>query len=151
MRNFRWSVVRQERVRAIKLATIYRKTVLERICTPLVVRQDHLRSFAIWTNEVRQCQERRTGIRSCIEASGLCVSGGLRDQRSGRRPGQMKAPAVVSHRVRTMFIRSSILRTMEARRELRLCSILTPVKKVRTNSAREQNIPFVPPCCMVPA
>jgi hypothetical protein len=49
--------------------------------------------------------------------------------------GQMNAPAVVRHSVRTMFIRSSILRTMEGRLQVRLCSILSPVKKVRTNSA----------------
>ena len=54
-----------------------------------------------------------------------------------QRKGQMNAPGVVSHSVRTMFIRSSILRTIEGRLELRLCSILNPVKKVRTNSARE--------------
>ena len=36
-----------------------------------------------------------------------------------------------------MLIRSSILRMMERRLELRLCSILSPVKKVRTKSARE--------------
>ena len=46
-------------------------------------------------------------------------------------------PAMVNHSVRTMFIRSSILRAMEGRLDLRLCSILSPVKKVRTNSARE--------------
>src|SRR5882757_6070219 len=54
----------------------------------------------------------------------------------------MNAPAGVSHSVRTMFIRSSILRTMEDRLELRLCSILIPVKKVRTNSARESAFTF---------
>jgi hypothetical protein len=56
--------------------------------------------------------------------------------------GQMKAPAVVSHSARSMFIRWSILRTMEGRLELRLCSILIPVKKVRTNSARESAFIF---------
>jgi len=54
----------------------------------------------------------------------------------------MNAPAVVSHSVRTMFIRSSISRTMDGRRELRLCSILSPVKKVKTNSARESAFIF---------
>jgi hypothetical protein len=53
------------------------------------------------------------------------------------KEGQLSAPAVVSHSVRTMLIRSSILRMMERRLELRLCSILSPVKKVRTKSARE--------------
>jgi len=41
-----------------------------------------------------------------------------------------------------MLIRSSILRTMERRLELRLCSMLSPVKKVRTNSARESRFIF---------
>jgi hypothetical protein len=54
----------------------------------------------------------------------------------------MNAPAVVSHGVRTIFIRSSILRTMEGRLELRLCSILSPVKKVRTNSAMKSAFIF---------
>jgi len=51
--------------------------------------------------------------------------------------GQTNAPAVISHSVRSMFIRSSILRTMEGRLELRLCSVLSSAKKVRTNSATE--------------
>ena len=50
--------------------------------------------------------------------------------------------AVVSHSVRTMFIRSSIFRRMAVRLGLRLCSILSPVKKVRTNSARESGFIF---------
>ena len=53
---------------------------------------------------------------------------------SGRKKSHC-AP-VLSHSVRTMSIRSSILRAMEDRLELRLCSILSPVKKVSTNSAR---------------
>src|SRR5580704_4925850 len=41
-----------------------------------------------------------------------------------------------------MLIRLSILRMMEGRPELRLCSILIPVKKVTTNSARESAFIF---------
>jgi NAD(P)-dependent dehydrogenase (short-subunit alcohol dehydrogenase family) len=47
----------------------------------------------------------------------------------GPTKGKINPPAVVSHSVRIMFIRSSILRTMEGRLELRLCSMLSPVKK----------------------
>jgi hypothetical protein len=46
---------------------------------------------------------------------------------------------VVDHSLRTMFIRSSILRTMEGRLKLRLCSILS---EVRTNAARDSAFIF---------
>ena len=72
----------------------------------------------------------------------LVNNAGIISLRDGPTKGQMNAAAVVSHCVRTMFIRSSILRAMENRLELRLCSILSPVKKVRTNSARESAFIF---------
>jgi hypothetical protein len=59
-----------------------------------------------------------------------------------RRKARLNAPAVVSHNVRTMLIRLSILRMIEGRPEFRLCSILIPVKKVGTNSARESAFIF---------
>jgi hypothetical protein len=59
-----------------------------------------------------------------------------------RRKARLNAPAVVSHSLRAIFIKSSILRTMEARPELKFCSMLSPVKKVSNNSARESAFIF---------
>jgi hypothetical protein len=75
--------------------------------------------------------------RGMLSFYGMTAANALESSTTFPTKGQMNAPAVVSHSVRTMFISSSILRTVEGRRELRLCSILSPVKKVRTNSARE--------------
>ena len=48
----------------------------------------------------------------------------------------------LSHSVRSMLIRSSILRSTARRLKLRLCCMLSPVKKVRTNCASDSGFIF---------
>jgi hypothetical protein len=50
--------------------------------------------------------------------------------------------SVLSHSVRRMLIRSSILRSTARRLKLRLCCMLSPVKKVRTNCASDSGFIF---------
>ena len=57
--------------------------------------------------------------RGMLSLYGMTAANALESSTALPTKGQMNAPAVVSHSVRTMFIRSSILRTMEGHRAMR--------------------------------
>ena len=103
------------------------------------------------------------GIRvvgACLAALGLAyvclrylqLRFSLRDSRRRRRLMDLTNSSALtnisvvlpstSHSVRMMLINLLTFRRVEARLELTLCSIQSPVKKVRTNSARESAFIF---------